>query len=229
MSRPHLLTSVPLDSNAKIQVASRILVFAAVLYMPRAASAFDPFTVAAGAQAASGIASGLGGASAADDLSSLADSGLAIGDLLSELDVDPTADQETQSAVRKMEELRSIVSDANSTKADLKDILNLDELKAKSFSDKVRTVKRFLQIVKRIGALMGFKPKAAEKAFQIQQTQLSYMMLDELMAMHRGQFNAYLETQSKSVERKALVEKLNSEEKMEREQLMASYRVRGGR
>lgn len=193
------------------------------------AHAFDPFTIAAGAQAASGVASGLNAAAAANDLSDLADSGLAVGELLTEFDVDLSVEKDTENIVKKLNEVKDFVYEAKYTNAELKDLLDQDELNAKNFAGKLRSVKRLVQIVKRIGVLLGLRPKAAEKAFQIQQTQVSYLMLDELMAIHRGQFNNHLKDESQNIKRKVILEKLEREEKSERTRLLGNFKSRGSR
>ena len=184
------------------------------------AAAFDPFTIAAGAQAASGL---LGGS---EDLESGADTALALGDLLVELEIDPTADKEAQAAVRKLEEINRMVSDARHTKRELEDALNMDDLHAKSHAQKVRHILRLVRTFKRIGTLLGLRPKAAERIAQIQQTQVSYMMLEELTALRQAEFRRTLETRGNEVQRKVLLEKIREEEERNRSAIVARFKSR---
>ena len=192
----------------------------AVVALTTAESArgFDPFTIAAGAQAASGI---LGGS---QDLESGADTALALGDLLVELEIDPTADKEAQAAVRKLEDINRMVSDAKYTKRELEDVLKMDDLHSKSHAQKIRHILRLVRTFKRIGTLLGLRPKTAERVNQIQQTQISYMMLEELTALRQAEFRRTLDSRASEVQRKVLLEKIREEEERNRSAISAGFR-----
>lgn len=189
-------------------------VFIALLIQP--ASAFDPFLIATGAKFLS-----LPGA--VDDA---ADTGMAIGDLLVDLDVDPTAGEEAERIARKADSVRSIANEAEFYRQEVDSVLNFDSLKAKSQSQRVRHIQRMVQMLKKISALFGLRPKAAEKAAQIQQTQLSYMMLDELMAMRRAQLDAHLDSRRDEAERRVMLERLQKEEAAARDSIRLQHRTR---
>ncbi len=197
-----------------------------ILIVPHGALALDPFTVAAGAKVASGIVGGMSGGSAAGGLEDLAEAGLALGDLLVELDVDPTADQEAEASVRKLESIRKSVNETIWTKREVDGLLDFEQLKAKSHAQRIQHVRKMVQMTKKIGALFGMRPKAAEKANQIQQTQINYLMLEELMAARRARFQSYLEDQDQKVQRQVFLERIEGEEKQERESLWTNYRTK---
>ena len=202
----------------------RVTLFFIILTASPKARAFDPFTLAAGAKAASGMANLLGQSSPEDTLNDLADSGLAIGEIMNELEIDPTLERDAERLVRKLDSIRSSVATAKHTQEELREVLSLDDLKAKSFSEKLRSVRRFLQVMKRVGALIGYRPKAAEKVLLIEQVHLNHMILNELMSLKQHQFSSHLETQERSVQRKVILEKLQAEETVERERNNSNFR-----
>jgi hypothetical protein len=184
------------------------------------ARALDPFTIAAGAKAASGLLDGN------SDLESGAETALAIGDLLVETDIDPGADKDAESAVRKLENLNRMVGEAKYSKQELEELLRPDDLHAKSHAGKIRHLIRLIRTMKRIGALMGIRPKVAERINQVQQTQVSYMMLEELTAMRQAQFKKHLEERESEVGRKVMLEKIREEEEHNRSNLTSSFKGR---
>lgn len=194
-----------------------IAMFVFVTALP--AVAFDPFSAMAGARAAGGLLGGI------DDV---ADVGISLGDLLVEMEVDPTADQEAEAAVRKLERMKSQINEAKHFKQEVESVMDFDELKAKSQAQKLRQIRQMIQMLKRISTMFGLRPKAAEKANQVQQTQISYLMLEEMMALRRMQFQAHLDERERLVQRRVLLEKLTEEEKRERSNLFGQYRNRRG-
>lgn len=197
--------------------ANRLIVLVVFVLGVRPASAFDPFTAIAGSGAASGFWGGLGDA---------AEVGISLGDLLVELEVDPTADQEAEAAVRKLEKLKSQMNEAKYFKQEVESVMNFDELKAKSHAQKLKQIRQMVQMLKKISTMFGLRPKAAEKANQVQQTQINYLMLEEMMAMRRMQFQAYLDNREGMVQRRVLMEKLEEEERQARANLHQQYRSR---
>jgi hypothetical protein len=193
-----------------------------LLFLSLPANAWDPFTLAAGAQAISGASGGyLGGG-----LGDLADASIALGDLLVELDIDPTADQEAEDAVRRLESLRRTVNETRWTKQEVDHLLDFEQLKAKSHADRIRHLRKMIQMSRKIASLFGVRAKAAEKANQIQQTQINYLMLEEMMAARRARFNEFLERQDQLIRRKSILEKIQEQEKQQREDLWSQYRSR---
>jgi len=55
---------------------------------------------------------------------------------------------------------------------------------------------------------MGFRPKTAEKAARIQEIKLDSMMLEELQAIRRSQYLAYLENQEAKHKRELLLKEI---------------------
>jgi len=164
---------------------------AAGLQLTPKAHAFDPFTIAAGAQAASGILGGL------EKVDEFADAGFAVSDLLEELDIDPETDQEIESQVKRLEELDRKARELRSTGRDVRSLTSHDFqnnlLRSKNFATRIKRVRDMIRTTKRLSVLMGLRPKASEKALKIQDTRLQYMILDELMAIRRMQFESSLE------------------------------------
>jgi hypothetical protein len=155
------------------------------------AHAFDPFTIATGAQAVSGILGGL------EKVDELAGAGFAISDLLTELDIDPETDQEIEAQVKRLEELDRQARDMRSAGRDVRSLtahdLQNNLLRSKNFATRIKRVREMIRTTKRLAAIMGLRPKASEKALKIQDARLQYMILDELMAIRRMQFESSLE------------------------------------
>jgi hypothetical protein len=151
------------------------------------AYAFDPFTIATGAQAVSGI---LGSIREVDEL---ADAGFAVADLVDELDIDTETDQEIEIQVRRLEEIERQSRSLRDGERDIKSLIGQDLARSRSFASRVRRVRDMIQTTKRLAALMGLRPKAGEKGLKVQEARLQYMILDELMAIRRMQFESALE------------------------------------
>lgn len=160
--------------------------------MPLNAHGFDPFTLAAGAQAVSGI---LGGLEKADEL---ADAGFAISDLLEELEIDPETDQEIEEQVKRLEALERQMRELRTSQREFRNLIQSDFSRAKTFQSKVRRLRDMIKTTKRLATLLGLRPKAGEKALKVQDTRLQYMILDELMAIRRMQFESALESKEQS-------------------------------
>lgn len=155
------------------------------------AYAFDPFTIATSAQAVSGILGGL------EKVDEFADAGFAVSDLLTELEIDPETDQEIETQVKRLEELDRKARELRSTGRDIKSLTSHDFqnnlLRSKNFATRIKRVRDMIRTTKRLAVIMGLRPKASEKALKIQDARLQYMILDELMAIRRMQFESQLE------------------------------------
>ena len=187
------------------------------LFAPPKAFAFDPFTIASGAQAASNI---LGGFEKVDEL---ADAGFAVSDLLGELEIDPETDQEIEIQVRRLEELDRQAREMRSAGREIKSLAANDLLRSRNFATRVKRVRDMIRTTKQLSTLLGFRPKAGEKALKIQDTRLQYMILDELMAIRRLQFESSLESKEQKARYELALGKVLEEESGQR-----SLRV-GGR
>jgi hypothetical protein len=160
---------------------------AAGLQLTPKAHAFDPFSIATGAQAVSGILGGL------EKVDELADAGFAVSDLLEELEIDPETDQEIETQVKRLEELDRKSRELRSAGRDVRSLTSHDLLRSKNFATRIKRVRDMIRTTKRLSVLMGLRPKASEKALRIQDARLQYMILDELMAIRRMQFESSLE------------------------------------
>ena len=152
------------------------------------AFAFDPFMIATGAQAVSGIVGGL------DKIDELADAGFAVSDLLQELEIDPETDHEIEAQVRRLEELERQSRELRVSRQEVSSLIGADYARSQTFSAKVRHLREMIRTTKRIAAVFGIRPRAGERALKIQETRLQYMILDELMALRRMQFESALES-----------------------------------
>ena len=118
-------------------LSSRSLVFLSVVaFSPKLAFAFDPYTIAKGAEAASGLIGGL------EKLDESADIGFAFSDLLTELDVDPQSEEDVTAAVHRLEDLNSQISGLRQTKQDAQSLLDPELNREKSFADQIRRVRQ---------------------------------------------------------------------------------------
>lgn len=170
------------------------------------AFAFDPFTIATGAQAVSGIMGGL------DKIDELADAGFAVSDLLSELEIEPETDQEIEAQVRRLEALENQMRDLRVSKKELSSLVATDFARAQTFQAKVRRLREMIRTTKRLATLLGLRPKAGEKALKIQETRLQYMILDELMAIRRMQFEEALNSKESRAKFQLSIAKVLDEE-----------------
>lgn len=170
------------------------------------AYAFDPFSIATGAQAVSGILGGL------EKVDELADAGFAVSDLLTELDIDPETDQEIEAQVTRLEELDRKARELRSTGRDVRSLTSNDLLRSKNFATRIKRVRDMIRTTKRLGVLMGLRPKASEKALKIQDARLQYMILDELMAIRRMQFESQLENKELKAKYQIALNEVLSEE-----------------
>lgn len=162
--------------------------------------AFDPYTAAMTAQTAYDFMN------KADEA---ADVGFALTDLLEELGED-TEDQEQllQTSMNRMENVYSKTRELGWIGSDLSNSINYDLKQGKSLSRKIRALKNTVQSSKKIATIMGFRPKAGEKAARIQEIKIDSMMLEELQAIRRAQYLAYLENQEAKHKRELLLKEI---------------------
>lgn len=162
--------------------------------------AFDPYTAAMTAQTAYDFMN------KADDA---ADVGFALTDLLEELGED-TDDQEQilQNSMNRIENVYSKTRELGWLGSDLSNSINYDLKQGKSLSKKIRAMKNTIQSSKKIATIMGYRPKAGEKAARIQEIKLDSMMLEELQAIRRTQYLAYLENQEAKHKRELLLKEI---------------------
>lgn len=186
--------------------ALRALAFSAA-FLPVTTAAFDPTTIAMGAQAVSGIMGGLDKADEAADL------GFSLGDLLSELGVDPDGSGAMKNAVSNLEDLSSKARDLRWSKDDVRTALDYDLKRANSMTEKLKALRNMISASKRIATIIGVRPKAGEKAAVIQEIRINSMILEELQAMRRAQFLAYLEDRETKARRDIFMEQVIEQER----------------
>lgn len=205
-----------------------------VVVVPLHARAVDPFTVVAGVQMA-GAVMGYGGGGAggmagwmgiASGVMESAETGIVLGELLTEIGIDNTAEKEAEDIVRKIEKLNSRAREVKDNAQDVRDLLDVEELRSKSHQERLKQVRDLVKLTKKIALLFAAKPKVAEKALQVQQTQINQMMLEELFAARRARMDQLLQEQTRLIDRKVLVETIEKEEAEWRTQSRQSRRRR---
>ena len=158
-----------------------------VLISVKRSFAFDPYSTAMAAQTAYSFMN------KADEA---ADVGFALTDLLEELGTDTDSEEEMlQSSMNRMESVYSKTRELGWLGSDLSNSINNDLTQGKSLTKKIKALKNTIQSSKKIATIMGFRPKAGEKAVHIQEIKINSMMLEELQAIRRAQYLAYLENQ----------------------------------
>lgn len=176
-------------------------------FLPVTTAAFDPTTIAMGAQAASSIMDGM---NKADEM---ADIGFAMGDLLSELGAEPESDDEMKKAVNQLEDLSSRARDLKWSKDEVHNAIDYDLRRANSIKDKLKALRNMISASKRIAEVMGVRPKAAEKAAKIQEIRINSMILEELQGMRRAQFLAYLDDRETKARREIFMQEIVEQER----------------
>ena len=158
-----------------------------VLISVKRCFAFDPYSTAMAAQTAYSFMN------KADEA---ADVGFALTDLLEELGTDTDSEEEIlQSSMNRMESVYSKTRELGWIGSDLSNSINNDLAQGKTLTKKIKALKNTIQSSKKIATIMGFRPKAGEKAVHIQEIKINSMMLEELQAIRRAQYLAYLENQ----------------------------------
>lgn len=169
--------------------------------------AFDPTAIAMGGQALSGV---LGGLDKADEM---ADIGFVFGDLLSELGVETGTNEEINRAVTRLEGLNAKARELRWNETEIKDALASDLNEANSLKERIKTLRTMISASKRIAEIMGVRPKAGERASQIQNIRINSMILEELQAQRRQQFLAYLEAKEAKSRRDLLLQEIQEKER----------------
>lgn len=158
-----------------------------VLITAKKSFAFDPYSTAMAAQTAYSFMN------KADEA---ADVGFALTDLLEELGGDTDSEEEMlQSSMNRLETVYSKTRELGWLGSDISNSISNDLNQGKSLTKKIKALKNTIQSSKKIATIMGFRPKAGEKAVHIQEIKINSMMLEELQAIRRAQYLAYLENQ----------------------------------
>ena len=165
--------------------------------------AFDPVTVAMTAQSAQ---------TALGQMDEAADVGFSMFDLLSELGTETDAEKDLQSALDRISQMNNQARELKWSSDDLKKSLTSDLNNGQSLSRRIKSLRNAAQTSKKIASIMGFRPKAAEKAARIQEIKLDSMILEELQSIRRAQYLAYLEDKEASNKRKLFIEQILEQE-----------------
>lgn len=180
----------------------------------KSAKAFDPYQAASLVETGASLYfsggtnqnafSGILGA--ADEA---ADVGFALTDLLEEIGQDTDDEEEMlQSSMNKIENVYSKTRELGWLGSDLSNSINYDLKQGKSLTKKIKALKNTIQTSKKIATIMGFRPKAGEKAVRIQEIKINSMMLEELQAIRRAQYLAYLENQEAKHKRELFLKEI---------------------
>lgn len=184
---------------------SGLFLFFAISFFAAEGFCFDPLTVAIGAQAGQSILNKV------DDAS---DIGFAVSDLMSEVGYESDAEEEgLQRAVDQVYKINSAAKDLKWTSEDLNRSLYEDLSRGKSLTRRIKALRNSIRASKRIAAIMGIRPKAAEKAVHIQQIKLDSMMLEELQSIRRAQYLAYLEDRQAELKREVFIQEILERER----------------
>lgn len=178
---------------------SRRLVFPFIFLVTKS-FAFDPVTASIASEAIM------------DKVDEAADVGFSMTDLLSELGLESDAEKNLQSSLDKFSDYSSQARDLKWSSDDLKRSLSDDLNNGESLARRMKSLKNAVQASKRIATIMGFRPKAAEKAVHIQEIRLNSMILEELQSIRRAQYLAMLEDKDAKIKRDLYLEKIINQE-----------------
>lgn len=181
---------------------------------------FDPFTIAAGVSAVSGLMQ------TSKDLDDIADIGISAGELLGEFDVDFSNEKEVEEQIKRLEDLNRQSRDLQDVSVDANNIFENDLVQSQALAKKIRSVRDMVKLSKRVTELMGLRPKAGERALKVQETKLNYLILDELMSIRKMQFESLLESREQKARLSIAMGKVLREEGLKSQ---FSYNRRMGR
>lgn len=180
-------------------------IFFVMIFKTTKSFAFDPVAMAMTAQSAQNII---------NQVVEAADVGFALSDLMTEVGVETKQEEEDlQKAVDRIYKINSEARDLKWTSEDLDRSLNEDLTNGRSIGRRIKAMKNAIQASKKIATIMGFRPKAAEKAVRIQQIKLDAMMLEELQSIRKAQYLAYLEDNEAKLKREVFIQEILEKEK----------------
>lgn len=180
-------------------------IFFVMIFKTTKSFAFDPVAMAMTAQSAQNII---------NQVDEATDVGFALSDLMTEVGVETNQEEEDlQKAVDRIYKINSEARDLKWTSEDLDRSLNEDLTNGRSIGRRIKAMKNAIQASKKIATIMGFRPKAAEKAVRIQQIKLDAMMLEELQSIRKAQYLAYLEDNEAKLKREVFIQEILEKEK----------------
>lgn len=142
------------------------------------------------------------------------DVGFALTDLLEELGID--ADSEEAEIQRALDRIDSVYSRSRELQwagTDISESVHGDLVKGKNIAKRIKALKNTIQSSKKIAILMGFRPKAGEKAVRIQEIKIDSMILEELQSIRRAQYLAYLEDKEAKNKREVFLAEILNQKK----------------
>ncbi len=116
-------------------------------------------------------------------------------------------------AVERLQSLNGKMRDLKFSGDEIKSAIENDLKSANSISAKIRALRNMITASRRIAEIMGVRSKAGQKAAQIQSIKINSMILEELQAMHRSQFLAYLEEREVNAKRDLYLREIVTKEK----------------
>lgn len=179
-------------------------IFVVMLIRSSRVFAFDPMTVAMTAQTVQTVMG---------QVDEAADVGFALTDLFGEIGIETDSEEDLQKAVDRMYKINSEARDLKWTSEDLNRSLNDDLANGKNLTKRIKALRNSIQASKKIATIMGFRPKAGEKAVRIQQIKIDSMMLEELQSIRRAQYLAYLEDKEAKAKREIFIQEILNKEK----------------
>jgi hypothetical protein len=186
----------------------------------KAQAFIDPFTIAVAVQTVSSLIS------AKNKSEDAMETAMGIADLVLQIDEDPSLEKGAELAQKKIDELNSQVNQFQSLKTEMGASLNFDSFNEKSHLDKIHKLKEMIAMGKKIAFLFKGRPKGAERANQVEQTQISTLTLEEIIKLRQIEFQKHLESQEIIVKRKVILETLLDEESRESSRLVSEFDAR---
>ncbi|RYZ76569.1 MAG: hypothetical protein EOP05_04605 [Proteobacteria bacterium] len=148
----------------------------------------------------------------------MAGTGFAFGSLLTELGVEQSADQDVQKSLDRIDSLQSQMNSFKDSGVRMKS-LGEDLRKTKTLEDRLRILRTMIQVSKSLASMMSGSPELGERAFKVQDIRLNYMILDELMAMRRLQYEQSLREREKEARLGIAIAAVTTEESAARKRV----------
>lgn len=144
------------------------------------------------------------------------DIGISFTGLLDDLDIDSSADDELKKRIGELRELESRMARYEDSFLRTKRA-SAELSQATRLKDQLRATREMIRVTKTIASMMGVRPKGSERALKVQDTRINYMILDELMAIRRIEYERGLSGRLRAANARLLVAQIKDEEKKTRE------------
>lgn len=169
------------------------------------ADAFNPVAFVTGMQAVSGIMQ------SKSEVEEIAGIGSALVDLLEDLEIDQSSEDEVNEAVEKLQELDTKLKKSKSIHSEMTSVMSMEIKRANSLKDQIRTLKSMIGKAKRIADLMRATPKAGAAVADVQNIQINTMILSELQSSRRSRDLVQVENTKARAERILFMDELRRE------------------